>query len=44
MMTLADTFTRATRNEALATEFKEFARNFKKKADQALMDDEAKNK
>lgn len=44
LMTMADTFTRATRNEALANEFKEFARNFKKKADQALMDEEANKK
>lgn len=40
MMTMADTFTRATRNEALAQELKDFARNFKKKADDALMQDE----
>lgn len=37
MMTMADTFNRATRNEALAAEFKEFARTFKRKADEALM-------
>ncbi|RQO31710.1 gliding motility protein GldC [Taibaiella sp. KBW10] len=42
MMTMADTFVRATRNEELGTEFKEFARGFKKKADQALMDEEGK--
>lgn len=37
MMTMADTFNRATRNETLANEFKDFARSFKKKADDALM-------
>lgn len=37
MMTMADTYTRATRNADLAEEMKEFARNFKKKADDKLM-------
>lgn len=40
MMTMADTFTRATKNEDLANEFKDFARSFKKKADDALMQEE----
>ncbi len=40
MMTMADTFNRATRNEALANEFKDFARSFKKKADEALTQEE----
>ena len=40
MMTMAETFKNATRNEALAEEYKEFARNFKRKADEALMEAE----
>ncbi|MBL7706427.1 MAG: gliding motility protein GldC [Taibaiella sp.] len=44
MMTMADTFTRATRNEALSNEIREFARGFKKKADDALMKEENENK
>lgn len=42
MMTMADTFNRATRNEALANEYREFARSFKQKADDAMMAEEAK--
>lgn len=37
MMTMADTYTRATRNDDLAAEFKAFAREFKKKADEKIM-------
>lgn len=44
MMTLADTYTRATRNEELANEFKEFARNFKKKAEEKMIREEGENK
>lgn len=36
LMTMADTYTRATRNNELADEMKTFAREFKKKADKAL--------
>lgn len=36
LMTLADTFTRATRNKELAKEMKTFAKDFKQKADDAL--------
>ncbi len=36
IMTLADTYTRATNNEALSEEMKTFATEFKKKADAAL--------
>lgn len=42
LMTMSDTFLRATRNEELSGEMKEFAKNFKKKADAKLMADEAK--
>ncbi len=40
MITMADTFSRATRNEELTKEIKDFARSFKKKADDALMKEE----
>lgn len=43
LMTMADTYTRATRNEALSEDMKVFAREFKKKADEKLMEEE-KNK
>ncbi len=36
LMTLADTYTRATRNADLSEEMKTFAREFKKKADAKL--------
>lgn len=36
LMTLADTYTRATRNKDLSDELKAFARDFKKKADEAM--------
>jgi gliding motility-associated protein GldC len=39
MMTMADTYVRATRNEDLANEFKEFARNFRKKAEEKMIKD-----
>jgi gliding motility-associated protein GldC len=42
LMTMADTYTRATRNEELSAELKDFARDFKKKADKKLMEEEAK--
>ena len=42
LMTMADTYTRATRNEALSEEMKAFARDFKKKADEKMMEDEQK--
>jgi gliding motility-associated protein GldC len=40
LMTMADTYTRATRNEELSNEMKAFARDFKTKADQKLMEEE----
>jgi gliding motility-associated protein GldC len=43
LMTMADTYTRATRNEALANDLKAFARDFKTKADEKMIEDE-KNK
>jgi gliding motility-associated protein GldC len=42
LMTMADTYTRATRNQDLSEEMKTFAREFKKKADEKLMQDEQK--
>lgn len=42
MMTMADTFQRATRNESLASDFKTFAKDFKTRADAALENAEAK--
>lgn len=36
MITMADTFQRATRNDELAKEMKKFAYDFKKKADDSL--------
>lgn len=36
LMTMADTYTRATRNEELTMEIKKFAKEFKKKADESL--------
>jgi len=42
LMTMADTYTRATRNEDLSSELKAFARDFKKKADEKLIEDEKK--
>lgn len=36
LMTLADTYNRATRNDELTEEMKSFAKEFKKKADEAL--------
>ncbi len=39
MMTMADTYERATKNADLAKEFKEFARAFKTKAEQKLIAD-----
>jgi gliding motility-associated protein GldC len=36
LMTLADTYNRATRNDELTEEMKNFAKEFKKKADEAL--------
>lgn len=40
LITMADNFTRATKNAALAQELKDFAHQFKKKADEALMKDQ----
>ena len=40
-MGMADTYLRATRNEALAKELKDFARSFHKKAMDALSESEA---
>lgn len=37
LLTLGDTYGKATQNEDLANELKEFARNFKKKADEKVM-------
>lgn len=42
LMTMADTYTRATRNEDLSEDMKAFARDFKAKADKKLLDDESK--
>jgi gliding motility-associated protein GldC len=42
LMTMADTYTRATRNEELSNELKTFARDFKKKADLKLSQEEEK--
>ncbi|MFT4062088.1 MAG: gliding motility protein GldC [Edaphocola sp.] len=42
LMTMADTYTRATRNEDLSEELKTFARDFKKKADLKIIDEEKK--
>jgi gliding motility-associated protein GldC len=42
LMTMADTYTRATRNEALSEDMKAFAREFKRKADEKLTEDEKK--
>jgi len=42
LMTMADTYTRATRNQELSEELKTFARDFKKKADEKMMEDENK--
>ncbi len=42
LMTMADTYTRATRNTELAEELKVFARDFKVKADKKMMEEEAK--
>jgi gliding motility-associated protein GldC len=42
LMTMADTYTRATRNAELSEEMKAFARDFKKKADEKMMEDEKK--
>lgn len=39
LMTMADTYVRATRNEDLSNELKEFARDFRKKAEEKLMED-----
>ncbi len=36
LMTMADTYTRATRNEQLSNEIKKFAKEFKQKADESL--------
>jgi gliding motility-associated protein GldC len=43
LMTMADTYTRATRNEDLSNEMKSFARSFKEKADSKLMQEEGKS-
>lgn len=40
LMTMADTYTRATRNAELSEELKAFARDFKTKADKKLLEDE----
>jgi gliding motility-associated protein GldC len=42
LMTMADTYVRATRDEDLSKELKEFAKEFKKKADQKVMEDNQK--
>lgn len=44
MMTMADTYTRATRNADLAEEFKAFARSFKQKAEAKMMQENGENK
>lgn len=43
LMTMADTYTRATRNDDLSDEMKAFARSFKKKADEKLAEEDNKN-
>lgn len=40
LMTLADTYTRATRNEDISDELKAFARQLKEKADKKLIEQE----
>ncbi|HTO14587.1 MAG TPA: gliding motility protein GldC [Edaphocola sp.] len=42
LVTMADTYTRATKNETLSNELKEFAGNFKKKADEIVKQQEQK--
>jgi len=42
LMTMADSYTRATKNEDLANELKTFARDFKRKADEKLVAEEKK--
>jgi gliding motility-associated protein GldC len=42
MMTLSDTYSRATKNEDLSKEMKDFALSFKKKAEEKLLGDEQK--
>ena len=42
LMGMADTYARATRNSDLSEEMKSFARDFKKKADAKLMEEEKK--
>lgn len=39
LMTMADTYVRATRNEDIAAELRDYARDFKKKADEKIMED-----
>jgi gliding motility-associated protein GldC len=39
LMTMADTYTRATRNEDIANELRNYARDFKRKADEKIMAD-----
>lgn len=43
LMTMADTYTRATRNETLSDELRTFARDFKTKADKKMLEDEQSN-
>lgn len=40
LMTMADTYVRATKNEELGKELEAFARQFKQKADEKMMQDE----
>lgn len=42
LMTMADTYGRATRNDELADELKTFARDFKSRADKKLIQEEQK--
>ena len=42
LMTMADTYTRATRNEELSENMRAFARDFKIKADAKMVEDEKK--
>lgn len=42
LMTMADTYSRATRNSELSEELRTFARDFKVKADKKLLDEEQK--
>jgi len=42
LMTMADSYTRATNNEDLSAELKTFAREFKRKADEKLVAEEKK--